>query len=49
MFFNIWASGHLGHVTNIMIIIFYFLVPERLHKIFGQNDPVVSEKRKLYF
>ena len=30
-FFTIYGhGGHLGHVTSIMLIIFYFLVPKSL-------------------
>ena len=28
-------GGHLGHVTSIMLIKFYFLVPEIFHTKFG--------------
>ena len=45
---TIYGRGsHLGHVTSIMLINFCFLVPESLHKRFGKNGPVVSEKRKV--
>ena len=29
--------GHLGHVTSIMLINFYFLVPESFHTKFGSE------------
>ena len=35
-FFTIYGhGGHLGHVTIIMLIIFYFPVSESLHTTFG--------------
>ena len=37
-------GGHLGHVTNIILVIFYFHVPKSLHKKIAKNGPVVSEK-----
>ena len=34
--FTIHGLGsHLGHVTSIMLIFFYFLVPKSLHTKFG--------------
>ena len=30
-------GGHLGHVTSIMLINFYFLVLESLHTNFGSE------------
>ena len=34
--FTIYGHGcHLGHVTSIMLITFYFLVPESFHTKFG--------------
>ena len=37
-------GGHLGHVTSIIFMNFYFHVPEGLHTKFGSNGPMVSEK-----
>ena len=37
-------GGHLGHVTSIILMDFYFHVPKGLHTNFGKNGPVVSEK-----
>ena len=28
-------GSHFGHVTNIILIIFHFLVPKSLHRKFG--------------
>ena len=37
-FLTIYAhGGHLGHVTSIILIHFYFLVPMRLHTKFGEK------------
>ena len=36
-------GGHLGHVANIMLTNFHFIVPKSLVK----NGPVVSEKGKF--
>ena len=34
--FTIYKQGcHLGHVTNIILMIFYFHVPKSLHTKFG--------------
>ena len=30
-------GGHLGHVTSILLTIFYFLVPESFHRKFGSE------------
>ena len=30
-------GGHLGHVTSIMLLNFYFLVPESFHTKFGSE------------
>ena len=30
-------GGHLGHVTSIMLINFYFLVPESFHTKFSSE------------
>ena len=36
--FTIYGRGsHLGHVTRIMLINFYFLVPESFHAKFGSE------------
>ena len=36
--FNIYGhGGHLGHVTSIMSLNFYFLVPKSLHTKFGSK------------
>ena len=36
--FSIYGrSGHLGHVTSIMLSDFHFLVPESFHKKFGSD------------
>ena len=32
-------SGHLGHVTRIMLTNFHFLVPESLHTKFSSEWP----------
>ena len=32
-------GGHLGHVTRIMLINFYFLVPESFHTKFSSEWP----------
>ena len=32
-------SGHLGHVTRIMLINFHFLVPESFQTKFGSEWP----------
>ena len=37
-------GGHLGHVTSILLTIFYFLVPESFHTKLVQNGTVVNEK-----
>ena len=29
-------GSHLGHVTNIILMHFYFLAPKRLHTKFGK-------------
>ena len=35
---TIYGRGaHLGHVTSIMLINFYFLVPESFHTKFGSE------------
>ena len=31
------CGGHLGHVTSIMFVDFYFLVPESFHTKFGSD------------
>ena len=46
-FFHIWAGGHLGHVTSIMLINFHFLVTGSFHTNLVQNGSVVSEKRRF--
>ena len=47
-FYHIYGrGGHLGHVTSIMLINFYFLVPERQNLV--QNGSVVSEKIRFEF
>ena len=36
--FTIYGGcSHLGHVTSIMLIDFYFLVPETFHTKFGSE------------
>ena len=46
--FTIFGNGgHLGHVTSILLINFYFHVPENLHTTFGKNGPVAFEKSKF--
>ena len=49
MFFNIfWHGGHLGHVTNITsLFFFYFLVPKSLHETLVQNGSLVPEKKPV--
>ena len=46
-FYHIWARMPPGHVTNIILKYFHFLVPKSLHKNFGQKGQVVSEKNKI--
>ena len=42
--FTIYEYGsHLGHVTSIILMNFYFLVPTSL--ILAENGPVVTEKQ----
>ena len=36
-FYNIWAWEPSGHVTNIILIHFHFLIPKRLHTKFCQK------------
>ena len=37
-FYRIYGcGGHLGHVTSIMLINFYFLVSESFHTKFGSE------------
>ena len=41
-------GGYLGHVTNIVLINFHFLLHKRLHAKFGKKWlKVVSEKSKF--
>ena len=45
---NIYGhGGHLGQVTSIMSLNFYFLVPKSLHTKLVQNGPLVSEKSQF--
>ena len=37
-------GGHLDHLTSIMSSDFHFFVPESIHKKFGSDRKVVSEK-----
>ena len=46
-FYHICAWKPSGHVTNIKLTYFYFLVPKRLHTKFGKKVQVVSEKQVL--
>ena len=47
-FFTIYGhSGHLGHVTSIMLINFYFHVPISLHTKLVKNGSVVYEFSKF--
>ena len=46
--FNIYVHGdHLGHVTNIMLLNFHFLVPKGLHTKFGSKWLTGSEKSQF--
>ena len=49
--FNIYGhGGHLGHVTSIMSLIFYFLVSKSLYTQFGSKWPTgFREKPVLIF
>ena len=40
-------GGHLGHVTNIMLINIHFHVPKSLHKNLVKNGLFISEKSKF--
>ena len=47
---TIYGHGsHLGQVTSIMSLDFYFLVPESFHKKMVQIGKVVSEKIRFEF
>ena len=48
-FFNhIWARKPSGHVTNIILTYFHFLVRKSLHTKFGKRKgQVVSEKNNI--
>ena len=35
--YHIWQGSPSGHVTNIVLIYFHFLVPKSLHIKFGQK------------
>ena len=49
-YFTIYGHGsRLGHVTSIMLMNFYTIVPESLHKNLDENGPVISEKSKFQF
>ena len=46
--FTIYGCGrHLGHVTDIILIYFHFLVSKSLHTKYGRNGPVVSKNSKF--
>ena len=36
-----------GHVTNIILKCFHFLIPKSLHTKFDQKSQVVSEQNKF--
>ena len=36
-FYHIWARKPSGHVTNIVLTFFHFLVPKSLHTKFSQK------------
>ena len=36
-FYHIWARKQSGHVTNVILICFHFLVHKSSHTNFGQN------------
>ena len=40
-------SGHIGHVTKLILINFHFFFPQNFHMKFVKNSPVVSEKNKF--
>ena len=40
-------GGHLGHMTNIILTTFPFLVPKAYVQNLIKNGPVVSEKSKF--
>ena len=46
-FYHICAWKPSGHVTNIILPYFHFLVPKSLHTKFGQEGQEVSEKNKF--
>ena len=46
-FYHIWVWKPYGHVTNIILTCFRFLVPKSLHTKFGKKCQVVSEKNKF--
>ena len=49
-FFTIYEHGsHIGHVTSITLINFYFIVPKSLYINLVENNSVVSEERKFLF
>ena len=37
VFYHIWARKPSGHVTNIIVTYFHFLVPKSLYTKFGQK------------
>ena len=47
LFYHIWAWKPSGHVSNIILTNFHFLVPKSLHTKFGKNSQVVSEKNNF--
>ena len=47
--FDIYGhDGHIGLLTSIMLINFYFCEPKSQHTKFGINDPVISEKKTSF-
>ena len=48
-FYHIWAKKPSGHVTNIILTYFHFLVPKSLHTKFGKKVKRFLRKTSFYY